>query len=319
MDFQLWDFPAEVSYLSSSSDLDAIVSSVGAIIWVVDAQDEYFNAIQRLNDIIIYLCRRYNDPNNPSDPFQGMPHVEVFVHKVDGLSDDFRADVFRDIQQRVLDDVADHGFELAPVAFYSTSIYDATIFEAFSKVIQRLVPQLPALENLLNGLCSKTGVEKAYLFDVCTKIYIASDTSPSDISQYETCSDLIDVVVDISEIYGWADRPAADPGSLEAKLARWPETGHEDAEALVTMERKGAKCLYLREVNKYLALVCILGVEEPGAKRAQVEYNMRVFARGVNEVFQVRHDLLAKMERERLEWAEKDKVARAERKAGKKK
>ena len=35
-------------------------------------------------------------------------------------------------------------------SFYLTSIYDHSIFEAFSKVVQKLIPQLPILENLLN-------------------------------------------------------------------------------------------------------------------------------------------------------------------------
>lgn len=35
-------------------------------------------------------------------------------------------------------------------SFYLTSIYDHSIFEAFSKVVQKLIPQLPTLENLLN-------------------------------------------------------------------------------------------------------------------------------------------------------------------------
>ena len=39
-------------------------------------------------------------------------------------------------------------------SFYLTSIYDHSIFEAFSKVVQKLIPQLPTLENLLNILIS---------------------------------------------------------------------------------------------------------------------------------------------------------------------
>ena len=35
-------------------------------------------------------------------------------------------------------------------SFYLTSIYDHSIFEAFSKVVQKLIPQLPTLENLLD-------------------------------------------------------------------------------------------------------------------------------------------------------------------------
>ena len=128
-------------------------------------------------------------------------------------------------------------------SYHLTSIYDHSIFEAFSKVIQKLIPQLPTLEALLNSLCSTCHIEKAYLFDIMSKIYIATDTSPTDIGSYEICSDYIDVVIDVSEIYGW-DRPGDDgPDELQ-------ETGNNDAESLITMERKGNNYLYLREINK---------------------------------------------------------------------
>lgn len=45
-------------------------------------------------------------------------------------------------------------------------------------------------------------IEKAFLFDVVSKIYIATDSNPVDIQSYELCSDMIDVVVDVSCIYG---------------------------------------------------------------------------------------------------------------------
>lgn len=35
-------------------------------------------------------------------------------------------------------------------SFYLTSIYDHSIFEAFSKVVQKLLLELPALEQLLD-------------------------------------------------------------------------------------------------------------------------------------------------------------------------
>lgn len=66
------------------------------------------------------------------------------------------------------------------LGFHLTSIYDHSIFEAFSKVVQKLIVELPTLENLLNILCSYSGIEKVYLFDISTKIYIATDSSPVD-------------------------------------------------------------------------------------------------------------------------------------------
>lgn len=46
------------------------------------------------------------------------------------------------------------GYDQIHLSFHQTSIYDHSIFEAFSKVVQKLIPQLPTLENLLNILIS---------------------------------------------------------------------------------------------------------------------------------------------------------------------
>jgi len=54
-----------------------------------------------------------------------------------------------------------------------------------------------------------SGIEKAFLFDVVSKIYIATDSSPVDMQTYELCSDMIDVVIDVSSIYGYAGLGAA--------------------------------------------------------------------------------------------------------------
>ncbi len=35
-----------------------------------------------------------------------------------------------------------------------------------------------------------------------SKIYVATDSSPVDMQSYELCSDMIDVVLDVSCIYG---------------------------------------------------------------------------------------------------------------------
>ena len=71
-----------------------------------------------------------------------------------------------------------------------------------TQVVQKLIPQLPTLENLLNYLISSCKMEKSFLFDVVSKIYVATDSNPVDMQSYELCSDMIDVVIDVSCIYG---------------------------------------------------------------------------------------------------------------------
>ena len=187
----MWDFPGQIDFFDPTFDFDNIFGEHGALIWVLDAQDDYSEALSKLHGTIIQLQRNYP-----------MINIEVFIHKVDGLSDDYKIDTQRDIVQRTQDELSDAGFDNVQISYHLTSIYDHSIFEAFSKVIQKLIPQLGTLENLLNVLCSSSGIEKAFLFDVLSKIYIATDSSPVDVQSYEICSDYIDVIVDISEIYG---------------------------------------------------------------------------------------------------------------------
>lgn len=230
MDFQVWDLPGQIDYLDPSFDADSIFGGVGAMIWVLDAQDNYGEAIVRLNETIVHLQNSF-----PEIKFS------VFIHKTDSLAVDNRDDVILDITQRVCDGLFDAGLENPPVSFYATSIYDYAIFEAFSKVIQSLVPQLPIFEALLNTLTASCRFEKVYLFDVLSKIYIASDTSPDDLATYGLCSDYIDVIVDLSEIFGW-ERGEKEDGSKRAK-----DVSRQSAESFVS-NIKGYS-LYLREIN----------------------------------------------------------------------
>jgi Ras-related GTP-binding protein C/D len=276
MDFQVWDFPGQLDFLDPNFDLDGIFGEIGALIWVIDAQDEYLEAVNRLNNTILNL-----HPNYPSI------NVEVFIHKVDGLSDDYKLDIQRDVMQRIQDELSDHGIENAPINFHLTSIYNHSIFEAFSKVIQKLIPHLPTLEALLNDLCRACRFEKAYLFDVLSKIYIATDSSPVDMPSYEICSDYIDVIVDVSEIYGWT-RPPEYIQMLEG--SPWnkkleDQTACSDAESCIVLT-DGKRPIMLREVNKYLALVAIM-CEGSYEKMPSVTMNVESTVKGLTEVFDI--------------------------------
>lgn len=200
-------------------------------------------------------------------------------------------------------------FLLSLLSFYLTSIYDHSIFEAFSKVVQKLIPQLPTLENLLNifisvrcfllftlfnyikkclfltfsnkclffNVLQHSGIEKAFLFDVVSKIYIATDSSPVDMQSYELCCDMIDVVIDVSCIYGLEDLYSACWQRLFPFFSRHLKVSFcllllgslmpdgsgcaYDKESLAIIKLNNTTVLYLKEVTKFLALVCILREE----------------------------------------------------------
>lgn len=271
--FQIWDLPGHLDYFDSTFDSEHIFGGCGALIFVIDAQDDYMDALSKLH---VTVSRAYKI--NPKIKF------EVFIHKVDGLSDDNKIETQRDIHQRATDDLVDAGLENLHLSFYLTSIYDHSIFEAFSKVVQKLIPQLSALENLLNILISNSGIEKAFLFDVVSKIYIATDSSPVDMQSYELCCDMIDVVIDVSSIYG-------DEGDELGAFARErpKENGGFDQESSSVIKLTNGTVMYLREVTKYLALVCILR-EDSFERRGLIDYNFLCFRQAIQEVFDLRRD-----------------------------
>ncbi|OZC10928.1 Gtr1/RagA G protein region [Onchocerca flexuosa] len=146
---------------------------------------------------------------------------EVFIHKVDGLNEEIKLEAQRDIFQRVQDDFQDDGLDK------------------------------------IHG----SNVEKAFLFDVASKIYIATDSSPVDMATYELCCDMIDVTIDISSIYGCSD-------DLSCAVF--------DSQSSAVIHLRTDQVLFLRQVNMFLALVCIIRSEN-FEKQGLIDYNFQCF------------------------------------------
>lgn len=244
--------PTSPSLATTDFDMDpnlhGLFNYAGVVIWVLDAQDEVLPSIAALVQLAVFLARRHP-----------RAHLAVFIHKTDGLGAEYKDDTFRDIRQRVHDELSDLGHGGQPVAYHQTSIFDASIFEAVSKVSQALLlppPRLAAVEGLLNRLCSTCGVQKAYLFETGTKVYIATDASPTFVRDYEVCADYVDVVVDVKQIYGWRRGRGAyhRMGGKETDDVHGDEGEEEErmglGESILTYDHGGDTYIYAREINE---------------------------------------------------------------------
>ena len=263
--FEVWDFPGHVDTASAAVKPELTFGSCGAMVWVIDTQDDYSEALSRLQATIMVAHRI-----NPNIVF------EVFLHKVDSFTEDQRIDTQRDVQSHLADEMASARMSQVKLNFHLTSIYDHSVFEAFSKVVQQLIPQLPTLEKLLDILVTGCRIEKAFLFDVVSKIYVATDSSPVDMQSYELCADMIDVVIDISCIYGGDAARAAADDEHDPKPA--------DSHCIITLNNGTA--LFLREVNRSLALVCILK-DSVLHQQGLLEYNFKCFRQSLFELFRL--------------------------------
>ncbi|RMZ88503.1 hypothetical protein DV736_g4254, partial [Chaetothyriales sp. CBS 134916] len=248
MDFQIWDFPGQLDYFDPTFDTTDIFSEIGALVWVIDAQDDYSDSLNRLTTTIMNLQNTFPHIN-----------VEVFVHKIDSLNDEFKTDIFQDIVLKVSDELNDAGYINPNVSYHLTSIYDSSIFEAFSKVIQKLIPEEDTLQNLLNILVDNSGMSKAYLFDILSKTYVASDTRPTDMNVYELCSHYIDVVVDIIDLNTW--------------------------------DRKDTKVLGAQKPEvEYLCLAALIKDPKAREKKGLIDYNAHIFQDALAQIFERKWD-----------------------------
>mmetsp|Transcript_884 Transcript_884/g.1386 ORF Transcript_884/g.1386 Transcript_884/m.1386 type:complete len:419 (-) Transcript_884:38-1294(-) len=265
--FQIWDFPGQINFLETNFDSDLFFDGCGALVFVIDAQDDYRDAIDKLFQTV---SKAYEANKNI--------RFEVFIHKVDGLSEDHRMEIRNEIQSSLSDELQYHDlYDKITLRYHLTSIYNHTIFDAFSRVIQKLVKQLPNLQSLLTTLSTACSLEKTFLFDVVSKIYIATDKEDdASNSHYEQCADMIDVVLDISSIYG--SNLSDDDSSPSSSLAY-------DEETSATIHLSNNTILYLREVNKYLALVCIIR-QNIYSKIGLINYNLQMFRKGLQQLFE---------------------------------
>ena len=279
--FQTWDFGGdlnvngEVIYHDQRISAEHVLQNCSTLIYVIDAQEEdYEDALPKLVETIsaAHLI-------NPSI------HFEVFLHKVDGdfMSEETKAERQQGIQHFVSTELAETNGDVL-VSYYLTSIYDHSALEALSKVVQKLVPQLPTLNNLLDIMISSCNIDKSYLVDVVTKLYIATDSNPVDVHTYELCSDLVDVVIDVSCIYGVNVRDAKDGTGKQV------ETIPYDDDSTAAIRLGSGMVLYLREVSSYLALVCIIR-EEYFAKRALLDYNIGCFKQSLEKICNIKEEV----------------------------
>jgi len=206
---EIWDCPGTATI----ETLGLPLTQFSSLIFVIDIQDLYQQPIARLVDLVITACHDSSNMN-----------LEVFVHKSEALSEEYKIENFRHIQQRVLDELLDISFEYeqVPINFYLTSIHDHSLQDAFSRVLHKLIDSLPYIEELLNVFCGNSQSSKAFLFDTNSRLYVATDASPVDSATHNLCSDYLQMLNSFGPLYKSAAASSARYRKLEPDLTTKP-------------------------------------------------------------------------------------------------
>ncbi|KAI6155230.1 Gtr1/RagA G protein conserved region-domain-containing protein [Pisolithus tinctorius] len=290
---EIWDCPANITV----DTLEAPLSDFSTIIFVIDIRDLYQQPVAKLVEFVVVA-------------FQANPNVdfEVFVHKAEKLQEDDKYENFRQIHERVIDRLADESpeFEQVPLNFHLTSVYDHTLQDAFSRVIHKVIDSLPYLEGLLNIFCSNTSCPKAFLFDIRSKLYVATDASPVDQATHNLCCDYLQMLNSFGPLYKSnatsnprtavfsptqatsADASSSTPTNSSNSLPSAPQKPivFPSAAASLTPSQPGTTLTY-HLVTPHLALLALLPTTVYEMRRGLVEWNVVWFREGVREIWEV--------------------------------
>ena len=132
------------------------------------------------------------------------------------------------------------------------------------------------MSNLIDHLADSCGFEKAYLFDVFNKVYLAVDSSPNESQNYEMCSDIIDVVLDMSGIYGDQNEDDSyfdDNSTCSIKIN--------------SLFNSTKSILFLKFIVKNLALIAVIN-EDNYERNNLLDYNINVFRQAVKSILKIK-------------------------------
>ena len=270
-DLNLTEFPATFTYEKCNEECGNYLSKCQVLIFLIDTQNPTNAQFDYFKSSILPIFGKYKSIA-----------LYVFLHKIDNTNicqNDYnkqRGEIHSKMKQMCSQYQKDLNLDEINLNFYVTSIYNSTLFEAFSKIFQNMMPQNRNLSNLIDHLADTCGFEKAYLFDVFNKVYLAVDSSPNESQTYEMCSDIIDVVLDMSGIYGDQNEDESyfdDNSTCSIKIN---DVFHNTK-----------SILFLKFIHKNLALIAVIN-EENYERNNLLDYNINVFRQAVKTILKIK-------------------------------
>jgi Ras-related GTP-binding protein A/B len=169
-------------------------------LWDCGGQDAFYESyferdretIFRSVELLIYVFDIESDqPEKDFDHFCGVleaieensPDARIFilVHKMDLVAQEDREAIFDDRKRLIEDFCKSCGVE--NFQCFGTSIWDETLYKAWSEIVTNLIPNIRLLENQLNKFCKVCDADEVVLFERATFLVIShaqADAVPED-------------------------------------------------------------------------------------------------------------------------------------------
>ncbi|TNY19208.1 Gtr1/RagA G protein conserved region-domain-containing protein [Rhodotorula diobovata] len=193
----LWDCGGQESFMDShlTAQSSTVFRAVHSLIYIFDAESTELLT----SDTVYFLkCLRALQDQNPtsaapspapssSSPAgasagaadEGGPTVFVLLHKMDLVPVDAQQGKLAEFEAEVTRKARESGYKGA-LKFYGTSIWNETLYKAWSIVISHLMPSLSSLRAHLNSFLVLSSASEIVLFERTTFLVISSVTNDKD-------------------------------------------------------------------------------------------------------------------------------------------
>jgi len=177
----LWDCGGQDAFMENyfESQRDQIFRNVEVLIYVFDIESQ-----ERQKDIETFQsCLNAISQNSKS------AHIFCLIHKMDLIHKE-------EDRQKIFEERSTELKKLASgmsIQCFGTSIWDETLYKAWSSIVYALVPNVEKLESHLNKFCKLSQADEVVLFEKATFLVISHATHKqhADVHRYEKISNII--------------------------------------------------------------------------------------------------------------------------------
>jgi Ras-related GTP-binding protein A/B len=176
----LWDCGGQDLFMEQyfQSQRENIFKNVQVLIYVFDVTSKDFNG----------ELQYYENCLNALTDLSPKAKIFCLVHKLDLLAESMREKNFQEKRMRIIEKTK--GFE---VDCFKTSIWDETLYKAWSQIVYYLLPNVKTLEKDLGTFCKTLNADEVVLFERSTFLVISHHDAKQheDVHRFEKISNII--------------------------------------------------------------------------------------------------------------------------------
>ncbi|CAH7667696.1 Gtr1/RagA G protein conserved region-domain-containing protein [Phakopsora pachyrhizi] len=175
---RLVDCGGQDSYMSNFLSMPAVnrrsvFSQVGCLLYVFDVESPEFSSIDMIwfSRVISAILETLSQSESIED-FK----LHILIHKMDLVPEANRQAVFESRAKEVrnkLEEYSKGKISSEMTHIFSTSIWDETIYKAWSTIVQTLIPEISSLQTPLERFAKFTAAYEVIVFEISTSLVVA--------------------------------------------------------------------------------------------------------------------------------------------------